>query len=132
MEKRRSVGALMTVAGLAAAAWLVNGTAHAGDVYWTVGVSNAPPMIVHRPVVVTQPAYGYQPQVVVRPRVLQVVQPQVVYAPAPYYASAPYYVEPRWRADEYRHGRDKRWRKQHRKSAYHGPYEPRDGNWGDN
>lgn len=110
--------------GLATGAWVLSAgwsPAHAGDVYWSVGVngpgvvvgaSNAP-VVVHRP----PPAYYYQPAPVVvvpppgyghhrRP------PPQVVYVQPPYGYAPPVVVAPRpivigGRGDRWR--QDDRW-----------------------
>jgi hypothetical protein len=101
----------LAVAALATGAWALSSTAQearAGDVYWSVGVhqpgvsvgvSNAPPVVVYPsyPVVVSPP-------VVVRP------VPRVVYGPPPAVVVAPSYtawVPPghrkhrHWREDRY-------------------------------
>lgn len=93
--------AALALAGLAAA------PAHAGDVYWSIGV-HGPGVSTHvsnaRPVVV-YPA----PHVVYAP-------PPVVYAPQPVYVQpAPVIVAPRY---GYHHGH--KWHKHHNRHGHHG------------
>jgi hypothetical protein len=115
MKSNRSVFSGACAATLGLAALMASATAHANDVYWSIGVSspgiqvgvqNAPP-VQHRPhvvhhypqVVYPQPQIVYrQPQVVYQqPQVVYVqprpvyVQPQPIYyqRPAPVYYGAP-------------------------------------------
>ena len=99
MQSRLSlVAKLAALAGLALAAM---GTAHARDVFWSVGVHAAPgvhvdvgnhrPVVVHPAPIIVQPAPVFvQPApVFVQPRIVPHVvytQPQVVY-PGPIYST---------------------------------------------
>lgn len=101
---RRAVGVL--VAGLAGL-WLSAQSARAGDVYWSigvhqpgvsVGVSNAPPVVVHT-----------------APRVIYAPPPKVVYAPAPVVV----YPQPVYRTQWAPPGRGKHWHKHHKQAHRH-------------
>jgi len=118
MKFSRSVYSLAAAATLGLAGLGATASAHAGDVYWQVGVSqpgvhvgvsNAPP-VVYQPapvVVYPQPHVVYAPppppQVVYRPAPVYYPQPQVVYVPQPYYTQAG------WVYPGYRHG----WERHH-------------------
>ena len=111
----------LALSALAAGAWALSAgltQAHANDVYWSVGiqqpgvsvgVSNAPPVVVHqypgvrhRPVVVyQQPVVVHQPYPYVRP---------VVVAPQPVYYQS-YGHAQRW--DDRRDRHHKKWHKRH-------------------
>jgi hypothetical protein len=120
-KRTSAVARGLTLATLAAGAWALSAgltQAHASDVYWSVGiqqpgvsvgVSNAPPVVVHqypgvrhRPVVVyQQPVVVHQPYQYVRP---------VVVAPQPVYYQS-YGHAPRW--DDRRDRHHKKWHKRH-------------------
>lgn len=119
MKFSRSVYSLAAAATLGLAGLGATASAHAGDVYWSVGVSqpgvrvgvsNAPP-VVYQPapvVIYPQPHVVYAPppppQVVYRPAPpVYYPQPQVVYVPQPYYTQAG------WVYPGYRHG----WERHH-------------------
>lgn len=91
-------------AAVAALALAAVGSAHARDVFWsvgvqaapgvTVGVGNARPVVVQPAPVYVQPAPVYAvPQVVYTQPQVVYTQPRVVY-PAGYYAPAPVVVRP--------------------------------------
>lgn len=117
----------LTLVTLAAGAWALSAglsQAHASDVYWSVGihqpgvsvgVSNAPPVVVHQyPVVRHRPVVVYQ-------------QPVVVHQPYPYVRSVvvvpqPVYYQsyghgPRW--DDRRDRHHKKWKKRHDRHDRH-------------
>ena len=132
--------ALLASSAVSALALLVGTGAQAREVYWsvgvaspgvTLGVSNAPPVLQHRPVVALlpqvyysqppvyygqPPVYYSQPPVYYSPPRLvygapQVVyvQPQVVYQPQPYYVQsgwAPPVVYRNWGQSDHRHHRN--------------------------
>lgn len=120
-KRTSAVARGLTLATLAAGAWALSAgltQAHASDVYWSVGiqqpgvsvgVSNAPPVVVHqypgvrhRPVVVyQQPVVVHQPYPYVRP---------VVVAPQPVYYQS-YGHAQRW--DDRRDRQHKKWHKRH-------------------
>lgn len=129
----------LTLATLAAGAWALSAglsQAHASDVYWSVGihqpgvsvgVSNAPPVVVHqypgvrhRPVVVyQQPVVVHQPYPYVRPVVVHQPYPYVrpvVVAPQPVYYQS-YGHAPRW--DDRRDRHHKKWNKRHDRHDRH-------------
>lgn len=122
VNRKYAFAAALIALGTAAA-----GSAHAGDVHWSVGInlpqvgtviSNVP--VYHAP----RPVYGYPAPVVVyepAPQVVYQPVPQVVYQPEPVYAPRYYgptvirsgWVPPRhghgWRHDRHhRHGRHDR------------------------
>ena len=101
---RRAAGAL--VAGLAGL-WMSAQSAQAADVYWSVGVhqpgvsvgvSNAPPVVVH-----TAPHVIYAPP------------PRVVYGPAPVVV----YQQPVYRTQWAPPGHGKHWHKHHKHGHRH-------------
>lgn len=84
---RKMIALLITAAGAMAA-----GSANAGDVYWSVGISspgvgtvisNAPPVVVHPAPVYVAPA----PVVYAPPPVVYTPPPRVVYRPVPVYTA---------------------------------------------
>ena len=112
MQIYHPICALLASSTISALALLVGTSAQAREVYWSVGVaspgvilgvSNAPPVLQHRPVVALPPQvyysqppvyYGQPPVYYGPPRLVygapQVVyvQPQVVYQPQPYYVQS--------------------------------------------
>ena len=120
----------LTLATLAAGAWALsanNAHARGDDVYWSigvdspgvsVGVSNAPPVVVHqRPVYVDRrPVVIHQPAPVVIHQPYPYVQPVVV--PRPVYYSGWGYG-PRW--DDRHDRRHGRW--EHRRHDRHDRYD---------
>jgi len=118
MKFSRSVYSLATAATLGFAALGASASAQAGDVYWSVGVSqpgvqvgvsNAPPVVYHpAPVVMyPQPHVVYAPpppppRVIYRPAPVYHAPPQVVYVPQPYYTQAGW-VYPGQRRGWYKH-----------------------------
>lgn len=134
-KRTSAVARGLSLAALAAGAWALSAglsQAHASDVYWSVGiqqpgvsvgVSNAPPVVVHqypgvrhRPVVVhQQPVYQYvRPVVVHQP--YQYVRPVVVVPQPVYYQS--YGHAPRW--DDRRDRHHKKW---HKRNDRHDRYD---------
>ncbi len=100
MKANRSFYAL---AGAASVAFLTLGassSAHADNIYWSVGLSSPGVQVAvtsPQPVYVQQPVYGQQQPVYVQPQVVyQQSYPEYV-QPRPYYhvQSAPVYVAPR-------------------------------------
>ncbi len=143
MKTLRSVPWLLAMAGLAAVTWGSSAHAHGDDIVWSVGVgspgvqlgvTNAPPAVVHRPVLVApQPVYLRAPAVVLRSAAVAVPQPQVVYAVAPYPVQSQWVqvAQPRgWDKQQYK--QDRKYRKHYRKHMHQYHYEPPDGNWGNN
>ena len=124
----------LTLAAMAAGAWALSAgltQAHANDVYWSVGinqpgvsvgVSNAPPVMVHQYPTVRHHPVVVNPYPVVQHRPVVVYpQPVVVHQPYPYVrpvvmAPQPVYVQgwghsPRW--DDRRDRRHPKWQKRH-------------------
>ncbi|HEX6362942.1 MAG TPA: hypothetical protein VFZ93_08295 [Albitalea sp.] len=127
---------LITLALAAAGCALGTGAAHAGNVYWSVGinlppvgtvVSNAPP-----PVYAPAPVYVPAPVVVAPPPPVYVVPPRVVYRPAPVYVPAPVVYRPvPVVAYPHRHKHRGEWRghRHEHRDEYGTVY--RDGRWDD-
>lgn len=91
-------------AALVVAAAALGGTAHAGNVSWSVGIHAAPGlaigvgsgpfMVAPRPVYVAPaPVYVAPAPVYVAPRPVRVVRRPVVLAPRPVYVAAPVVVQ---------------------------------------
>ena len=121
MRIRNSTRALLATAAIGVLSLGAGSIAHARDVYWSVGVaspgvnlglSNAPPVLQHRPGVVLPPQVYYsqppvyygqppvyysQPPVYSGPPRLVYGAPQVVYVqPQVVYQPQPYYVQSAW------------------------------------
>lgn len=124
----------LAIAALAAGAWALsagNAQARGDDVYWSigvnspgvsVGVSNAPTVVVHpRPVMVHQyPVMVHQPYPYVVGRPVVVVPQPVYYQPVRGHG-------PRW--DERRARQHHKWHKRHERQerhAYRDPYDRHD------
>src|SRR5205814_8661092 len=85
-QKRSNVMRKQIAIALASAACaLATGAAHAGNVYWSVGI-NAPPIgtvISNAPVYAPAPVYVAPPPVVYEPEPVVYAPPPVVYVPRP-------------------------------------------------
>lgn len=113
-KRTSAVARGLTLAALAAGAWALSAgltQAHASDVYWSVGiqqpgvsvgVSNAPPVVVH-----PYPGVRHRPVVVHQP--YQYVRPVVVVPQPVYYQNWGH--APRW--DDRRDRHHKKWHKRH-------------------
>lgn len=130
MKSSRSVYSLAAAATLAMAALGAGTAAQAGDVFWSVGVaspgvqvgvSNAPPVVVHqRPVIVyPQPQVVYAPPPVVYYPQPVYQQPQVVYQQPQVVYQQPYYTQAGWIYPGYRYG----WDKHHGHDNRHGGWD---------
>lgn len=107
-SRKLSLGSLAAVATLAVAGLGAAGAAHAGDVFWSVGVqaapgvqlgfSNAPQVYAPQPVYYApQPVYYAPPPVVYAPQPVYYNQPRVVYQPAPVFVRGrPFVREVGW------------------------------------
>lgn len=122
----------LTLLGLAAGAWVATAAwnpAHAGDVYWSVGVngpgvvvgaSNAPTVVYRPPAyyyppgpVVVAPGYGHYHRPPPPPPQVVYVQPPYGYAPPVVVAPRPIVIGGRGRHDD--RWDDDRWDDRHRR-----------------
>lgn len=115
MQLRSLFGKALALAAFGVAA---AGSAHARDVYWSVGVQAAPGVSVgvanHRTPVYVQPAPVYvQPVPVYTPPPVVYTPPPVVYTPAPVYYAQPVYrtVAPAYYGPPGHHKHRKHWKK---------------------
>ncbi|MGA0609007.1 hypothetical protein [Caldimonas sp. KR1-144] len=134
MNKLVSLRKTLAVAALGVAGLAATASAHAGNVFWSIGV-NLPPVgtVVSNAPVYPAPAVAYPAPAVVYPAPAVVyppvvyTPPPVVYRPAPVvYQPAPVYYQPGyWRDGRYYHDRDDRrayrhgWRDGHRAGHRH-------------